>query len=414
MQAALEHPSFSSILAALVALPWGAIALGTGVVGLGVYVLGVLAVAWHTRARPMPTGITLPPVSILKPLKGDEEQLEENLRSFFTQRYPSFEIVFATTEPDDPALAVARRVAAEHPEVPVKFAHSDAGFGLNPKVANLHGAMRAATHDLVLQSDANVRARPDYLQRIVSELEGEKASLLSSIVVGVGERSLGGAMENFQLTGMIAPSVCFALYYFGVTCVIGKSMLLRRSELAQMGGLEAVKDLLAEDYVLGRRFELARRKVILSTTVAENVNLDPTVDRFMARHARWLKMRAVIHVPAFIADLVANPVGLSVLAVVLSGFDPRFALAALALTATKLALDLWVIRRTRGHAMPLRYAWIGPLKDVLLFAVWPYAALSRSVEWRGAKLRLGWGSALRPDEGALPVRAVRRVLRTFA
>jgi ceramide glucosyltransferase len=134
----------------------------------------------------------------------------------------------------------------------------------------------------------------------------------------------------------------------------------------------------------------------------------------MARHTRWLKMRAVIHVPAFIADLLANPVGLSVFAICISGFDPRIALLALPLVLTKLALDLWVVRRTRGEAMPLRYLWVAPLKDILLFAVWPYAAVSRSIEWRGVKLRLGWKSVLRPDQGALPVRAVRRVLRALA
>ncbi len=386
------------------------IALGAAAFALGVYFFGVCALAWHTRKRPIPVLPELPPVSILKPLKGDEDRLAENLRSFFQQDYPRFEIVFATTEPDDPALAVARAVAADYPEVPVRFAHSDAGFGLNPKVCNLHGAMRAAAHDLVLQSDANVRARPDYLRRVVSELLSEKASLLSSIVVGVGESSLGGAMENLQLTGMIAPSVCFALYYFRTTCVIGKSMLLRRSELAEMGGLESVKDLLAEDFMLGRRFDTAGRKVILSTTVAENVNIDPSIERFMGRHARWLKMRAVIHVPAFIADLLANPVGLSVFAVAISGFDPWFVVRALPLVLAKLALDLWVVRRTRGEALPLRYVWVAPLKDLLLFAVWPYAAISRSVEWRGVRLRLGWKSVLRPDEGPLPVRAVRRML----
>ena len=395
------------------------VVLGAAAFALGVYFMGVCALAWHTRKRPMPTASDLPAVSILKPLKGDEDRLAENLRTFFAQDYPRFEIVFATTEPDDPALVVARAIAAEFPHVPVRYAHSDAEFGLNPKVSNLRGALRASEHDLVLQSDANVRARPDYLRRVVSELLAERASLLSSLVVGVGESSLGGAMENFQLTGMIAPSVCFALYYFRTTCVIGKSMLFRKSELAEMGGLESVKDLLAEDYTIGQTFETAGRRVILSTTVAENVNISPPIERFVARHARWLKMRAVIHVPAFIADLLANPVGLSVFAIALSalagtGFDPMIALCALPLVLAKLALDVWVVRRTRGEAMPLRYLWVGPLKDVLLFAVWPYAALSRSIEWRGVRLRLGWRSVLRPDEGALPVRAVRRLLRTLA
>ena len=119
--------------------------------------------------------------------------MEPNLRSFFEQDYPApFELVFASCEDGDPGIALARRVARDYPDVPVQFIRSDASFGLNPKVANLKGALDAAKFDLVLQSDANVRARPTYVRDIVGELVAHDASLLSSMVVGVGERSVDG------------------------------------------------------------------------------------------------------------------------------------------------------------------------------------------------------------------------------
>ena len=395
-------------------LPW--IILSAAVLAYGVFGLGVIATLRHTRRRPRGPGEdAMPPVSLLKPLKGDEESLEANLETFFAQDYPgTIQIVFATAEPDDDALPVARRVAARHPEIDVDFVLSDPDYGLNPKVSNLAGALRAAKHDLVLQSDANVRAQPDYLRRIVSELIEEDGALLSSMVVGVGERSPGAAMENLQLCAMIAPATCFAERYFGVTCVIGKSMLFRRTELDSVGGLDRVKDVLAEDYLLGRIFQKAGKKVLLSSTVAENLNRDVSVDRFMARHARWLKMRAVIHPPAFVADVFANPVGLAVIGTVASGLDPRALVVLATLILAKGMTDAILIRRTRGVAMDVRHLAFAPLKDVLLLAIWPYAALSRSIEWRGTRLRLGWQSALRPDHGPLPVRVARRVLRAFA
>jgi ceramide glucosyltransferase len=389
------------------------LALGLSVFSLAVFALGVLALAFHVRRRAGRPRTDLPTVSILKPLKGLEEGLERNLESFFVQRYPgSFEIVFAATEDDDPALVVAREVAARHPAVPVRFARSDADFGLNPKVSNLRGALRAAANDLVLQSDANVIAQPDYLERVVTEFVREDGHLLSSLVVGVGERSIGACMENLQLGAMIVPSCCFALHYFGVPCVIGKSMLLRRSDLAKVGGLEAVRDVLAEDYLLGRAFQAAGKKVILSSTVVQNVNEDVSVDRFMSRHARWLKMRAVIHVPAFVADAFANPAPWSVLAIGLGLVSEQPAIAGLALLVltSKVALDALALRLARGTAMGWRALLIGPLKDLLLFSVWPYAAFSRSIEWRGARLRMGWGSKLRKDEGNLLQRTLRRAL----
>lgn len=377
------------------------IMLGMAALACGMAMLGMFATIQHTKRRVQSDrALRLPKVTILKPLKGIEEALESNLESFFVQDYPArTQIVFATTDPNDEALPIARRVASRHPEADVAFVLSDPDFGFNPKVANLRGALDHATYDLVWQSDANVRVRPDSLLRLVSEMLLTEASLISSLVVGTGERSIGAALENLQLSAMIAPSMCFALRYFGVVCVIGKSMLFRRSELTELGGLEQVKDVLAEDFFLGRMYEAAGKRVVLSSTVAENVNERAGIVRFLSRHARWLKMRAVIHRPAFIADIFGNPVGLGFMAMAVSGFDPRAIAAFVVLSVAKVAMDGYMLRRTRGEPMRLAHLLLAPLKDLLLLAIWPYAAVSRSVYWRGARLRLGKHSVLRPDKG---------------
>src|SRR5688500_8060617 len=194
-------------------------------VGLVLWILTYFAMLRHTsRVIPQLADADLPPVSMLKPIKGDEEALEANLRTFFEQDYPApLEIVFASTELDDPGMAVARRLAHEYPQVSSRFVRSDPSFGLNPKVANLAGALARASHEIVLQSDANVRVRRDYLRRVVSELETDRGALLTSMVVGVGERSVAAAMESVQLSAFIAPAMCFALRCAGITCVVGKS-----------------------------------------------------------------------------------------------------------------------------------------------------------------------------------------------
>jgi ceramide glucosyltransferase len=376
------------------------------------YGLGIASAVRHLRGQAAPRPpVQWPALSLLKPIKGLEERLEANLRTFFEQDYPApFEIVFASTEADDPGIALARRVAEGYPHVPVRFVRSDLAFGLNPKVANLAGALHAAQHDLVLQSDANVRVQTDYARRVVAEMLHEDASLLTSLVVGVGERSAGAAMENLQLSAFIAPAVCTALHVAGVRCVIGKSMLLRRSELTELGGLEQVADILAEDFILGERYQEMGRKVVLSTTTVQNVNEHIGIDRFMSRHSRWLKMRVVIHLGAFVGDLFANPVTMATLAVVASGFAPAPLGLLGGIVAVKVTGDAALMRLTRGHAMRPRFLLLSPLKDLLMGGVWVYSCFSRSVRWRGVKLRFGAQSRLRPDEGALPVRMARRLL----
>ena len=82
---------------------------------------------------------------------------------------------------------------------------------------------------------------------------------------------------------------------------------------------------------------------------------------------------------------------------------------ALTVVATKVWADSFVIARTRGAPMSWRHLMVAPLKDLLLFAILPYAAVSRSVEWRGARLRMGWGTLLRRDDGPVAVRLARWV-----
>lgn len=379
--------------------------------------LGVYSARKHHargRARRLPDAAAeLPPISLLKPIKGLEEGLEDNLASYFEQVYPGeLEIVFSAEDLDDPGIAVARAVAARYPRVPVRFVESDPDFGLNPKVANLAGALAAAKHDLVLQSDANTRARPDYLVRIVSELLEEDASLLSSVVVGVGEDSVGAAFENLHLTALIGTSTCTALHVAGVTCVIGKSMLFRKSELAALGGIRQVRNILCEDFILGRTYQEAGKRVVLSTTTIENVNVCIPVERFLSRHSRWLKMRAVIHAGSFILDLFANPTPWALLAVVASGGHPVALLSLVLSLAFKYAVDAYLLGIARARALPFRYFALAPLKDLLIFGTWFYCLFSRSVTWRGRKLRFGKDSELREDDGVLPLRLARRLLAT--
>ena len=57
-----------------------------------------MAALRYREVRP-PRLETTVPISVLKPLAGLDEGLEENLRSFFEQDYPYFEILFAVRSP---------------------------------------------------------------------------------------------------------------------------------------------------------------------------------------------------------------------------------------------------------------------------------------------------------------------------
>jgi ceramide glucosyltransferase len=367
------------------------------------------------KSRATEEAFDLPPITLLKPIKGEEEELEANLRSFLAQDYPApLQAVFASAEPGDPGIAIARRVAAEYPHVPCDFVLARDAFGLNPKVSTMHAGLQRAHHDLVLQSDANVRLRPGHLARMVSEMQIEAASLLGSLVIGDHERSIGATLENLQLTTFTAPGICTAKELGGVNCVLGKAMLFRRRELEAMGGLAPVKDMLAEDFALGLLYAKHGKRVFLSMDTVVNVNRRTPIRQFLGRHSRWLKMRAVVSLPGFLADLGTNPVALTTLAWFASGLDARLLWALFGVYVYKCSADTLLLHRFRGRGLGLSQFWATPARDLSLAVVWLYASVSRSTQWRGRRLRLGRGSVLLPDSGGLPHRVLRRVglLRT--
>lgn len=372
------------------------ICLAISAAALLLHGLGAFATLRHIapkRGVPLP----FPPLTLLKPIKGLEEELEQNLRSFFAQDYPAaLQFVFASTEPNDPGIELARAVAAEYPRWNVSFVISDAEFGYNPKVSNLAGALTNAAHELVLQTDANVRIRPGYLKAVVQEFLQERAGLLGSLVVGSRERSIGAALENVQLSTFITPGICLAYEVFKIPCVIGKSILFRKTELAELGGLAAVKDVLAEDYLLGELYTRSGKRVVLSRLVVDNVNVSASVSRFIARHSRWLKMRVVVHVVGFVADLLSNASFFALLAVLWSGFELKLFAAYLSIVAYKAMVDLYVLRQLRGDRLARKHIVCLPLRDLILPALWAQALFSRSTEWRGERFHLARGSRLIP------------------
>src|SRR5205823_6627929 len=114
------------------------------------------------------------------------------------------------------------------------------------------------------------------------------------------------------LTTFITPAICFVLAFGSITCVLGKSILFSKVELMELGGLERFKNVLAEDFLLGSWYQFLGKRVLLSkTTVVESVSIKTPLKGFFNRQSRWLKMRMMINIPAFIGDLLANPIAFS-------------------------------------------------------------------------------------------------------
>jgi ceramide glucosyltransferase len=365
------------------------------------------ALLWKTRRRRNLANHT-PPITIFKPLKGVDEGLEQNLRGFFLQDYPVYQILFGVADADDPAIPVVERLLAEFPNHDARLVIGNPAFGLNPKVENLAAMDRYRRHDTVLISDSNVRVRPNYLRETACYLAEPGVGLVSNIFVGVDESSMGAALENLQLNGFIAGGVAAAAAT-GVTCVVGKSMLMPVRVLEAIGGFAGVRNLLAEDQVIGVKVRKAGYGIRLSHHVIENVNDARDLRWFLNRHSRWYKIRFRLALPAFVMEPSANLATIG-LVWAFSG-DSGIAWGGLAiLGGLGVVRDVLHTRWLRGSFPKLRHWPLSFVKDLLLLPVWCDALVSRRVMWRGHRFLIGRFTRLRRARASRTVRRrVRRV-----
>jgi ceramide glucosyltransferase len=296
-------------------------------------------------------------------------------------------------------------VAAAHPGVPARVVVDRRESGLNPKVNNLANLLPHARHDVLLISDSNVRVESGYLRELVAHLVRPGVGLVSSPIRAGGGAGLGAALEGLQLNTFVMGGVAALHRLFDEPCVVGKSMLLRRSTLDRIGGFSFLGRYLAEDQVCGQEVARLGQRLALAHRPVENVLGRLSVRDFLARHLRWAKIRRHVAPTGYAGEAVLNPLLLALVGAAWLA-DLRGLLLILGTIAAKACLDAWA-ERAAGVARPAwHYPALGVLKDLLLAVAWPVPFLNSAVSWRGNRLRITRRSRLVPLGGVVAVEPV--------
>ena len=361
-------------------------------VGAGTYVASAANLVRLRRSqrahRGSAAGSFTPPVSILKPLRGLDEGLEENLESFFRIDYPTsrFEIVFSFASASDPAYAPARRVADRHPDIASTFVFDEREPGGNAKVNRLSAAMRYAKHPYILFSDGNVRVRPGFLRRAVSWFRDPRVGLVSNLFRASGAASLGSRIEALYLNGCLMPGTAFIADVLDQPCVVGKSIMVSRRALDAIGGIGALRDYLAEDFVLGREIRRAGYRVVLSSDVLDTVEVRKSLRTVWARHRRWSILRRRLGGQLYVGEALVSSLPWLVLAFSTRSSPVR--IAAAALLGVRWGAEVAVIHEW-GQKIDWRDVALLPARDLFAAGVFWAGLLGRTLAWRGRPLVVG-------------------------
>jgi len=341
-----------------------------------------------------------PPLTLFKPLHGAEANLEAYLDTFFTQDYPKYEILFCARDPQDPGLAIARRVAARHPHIPVQFlATGGQPDYINDKVISMELMETAATYDILVISDSDVRVSPDYLRAVALPFADPKVGAITCPYRGVAVD--GGLWARLEAVGMsveMTAGVLAARLTEGMQFTLGPTMAFRRDTIRRMGGFRVTADYCADDFILGNETWKLGQEVILGHHAIDHMVINTSLVSSLKHQIRWMKSTRFSRPKGHFGTALtfSMPFGFLGLTAGLAFHHVALGLGLFAsAVATRLALSLAV-----GRAVVQDLSWFNlvvlyPIRDLMGFVFWAASYSSSTILWRGHIFQLLPGGKMR-------------------
>jgi len=346
---------------------------------------------------PLPPGAASGPgVTVFKPLKGREPFTRECLASFLAQDYRPLQVLFGVADPADPVLPLLQELQSAFPGVQADILLCPEVRALNPKVSTLLQLEPRAQYDLYVLADADVKVGPDFLSRAVAALADPGVGLVTCPYRPGPPVSLGARLEALTITADFMPSVAAAYFTEGVRFALGATMVLSRRTLAEIGGLAALADYLADDYQLGRRVAEAGLQVRLLPYVVETLAPEISFTSYLAHQLRWARTIRVCRPLSYLAFGITHALMYSAAFLLTSGLTP-LALTLLAATLTLRGAAAWLSALTLQAEIPPVSFLLLPLKDFLSFGLWLASFLGHRVTWRDRRFRLTPDGKLAPE-----------------
>jgi ceramide glucosyltransferase len=350
------------------------------------------------RARSLEGGpaLFLPPISILKPLKGVDPEIYESFRSHCLQDYPEYEIIFGVNDPNDPAIESVQQLQIEFPSCRIRLVLCPKILGANVKVSNLAQMLGEARYNDLIVNDSDIRVEPDYLRGVIAPLADSHVGMVTCLYRGVASATLGSRLEGLGISTDFCPSVLAARQVEnGIRFGLGSTLVFRRAELEKIGGFLSFVDYLADDYELGKRIAGLGLAVQLSDVVVETYLPAYSMREFFAHQLRWARGVRDARAGGYFGLVFTFGLMWGSFVVVASR-AAAWACVAFGITLLlRLAVALVLGRAVLEDRKGLENIWLLPLRDLTAAAIWIVSLLGHTVTWRGDRFRLKNGKLTR-------------------
>lgn len=368
------------------------------IAGIGYFAVAIIAARVVLHERRAPLEPFAPPVSILKSLKGVDPGMMDAFRSHCRQSYlGGYELLFGISDADEPAAAAVRELQREFPDLAIRLIVCPERLGANGKVSTLAQLVPHASYDYLLINDSDITVSPRYLERVMARFSsgnnsepkpapsvGAGVGLVTALYRGHAHKTLASRLESLGIsTDFVAGVLVSKMFEGGIKYGLGSTLAVSREALNKIGGLESLKDYLADDYELGARIAAAGYRVALSADVVQTAIPAYNWRRFIEHQLRWHRTVRDARPGGYAGLVVTHGLAWALLNVLAGGLSP-LSLWLLALSFfLRLAMAMTVGAAVLGDRQVLDSLWLLPLRDVVALTMWAAGYAGNTIVWRG-------------------------------
>jgi ceramide glucosyltransferase len=339
----------------------------------------------------------LPPVSVLKPLMGLEPNLEQNLESFFLQDYPDFELIFGMRDANDAAKSLVEALRSKYSHVRSRIVLSGEPNIPNAKVFALGRMLDHASASYLVITDSDVCVSRNCLREVITPLLDKSNGVVTCLYRGLPAGGLWSRLEALGMSVELPSGVLVANMLEGMKFALGPTMATRTDVLESIGGIAALGQYCADDYVLGNLAHASGKQVVLSNHIIGHVAMNTSARASMLHQVRWMRStrfsRKAGHVGTGLT--YAMPFGLLGLSSGVLGHNWQLGLGLLTWAILNRMVQAVAIGwRVIGDRESLKLCWLYPCRDLMGFVVWCASFAGSDITWRNHRYRLVRGGKM--------------------